>query len=272
MAKLRKKRKHRSSNPPQSPTRAAPVSIQPGGLLLDHQERQLFVFTTEMLLNQLRRDGPKIEASFDKLCENNLRELSGFFSTTLGLLFAGLRVATRHDQPLRVACAELLMNACHSFGAAVAILRLGYVLQPGIIIRSILEAVSTVLHLLQNPSDLASYRDGTLQSPKTFAAAKRAIPPLGNLYGYFSDNFAHIGHLHKSATILSEFNERHDALEVNLGFLRIAAWLLYVAVELLFHELLEQSRYWRPAPNGYVYDPSDEEREWMTAFFRMKDA
>jgi hypothetical protein len=164
------------------------------------------------------------------------------------------------------------MNASNSFAAATAILRMGYVLQPGIIIRSILESISTVFHLLQHPSDLAAYENHTLQSPKTIAAAKKALPPFGSLYGHFSDNFAHIGHLHKSISPIAEFKERHEALEVNLGSLRIAAWLLYVTTELLFNELVSAPRYWRPVQNGYAYDPLQEERNWMLAFFRAENA
>jgi len=221
-----------------------------------------------MLLNQLRRDGPKIETSFDRLCDGDLRELSAFLSKTSGLLYSGLKIALRHNQKLRVACAQLLLNGASSFVAATAILRMGYVLQPGIIIRSILESVSTVLHLLQHPRDLSAYENHTLQSPKTIAAAKTALPPFGVLYGHFSDNFAHIGHLHKSINPVVEFKERHEALEVNLGSLRIAGWLLYVTSELLFNELVGEPRYWYPVQNGYAYNPSPDEREWMSTFFR----
>ncbi|MBU0620928.1 MAG: hypothetical protein KJ795_03675 [Gammaproteobacteria bacterium] len=239
--------------------------------MLDHQEKLLVVFTEDMLLNQLRRDGPKIEASFDRLCEKDLIELSAFLSRTCSLLYTGLKVAMRREDELRIACAQLLLNSSNSFGVAVAVLRMGYVLQPGIVIRSMLEAVSTSLHLLQKPGDLQSYQNHTLQSPKTMAAAKKALPPFGQLYGYFSDNFAHIGQLHKSVTPVREYTERHAALDVNLGFLRIAAWLLYVSAELAFNDLLDQPRYWQPVESGYKYDPSNAERDWMKSYFNLAD-
>jgi coenzyme F420-reducing hydrogenase delta subunit len=240
--------------------------------LFDHQDKQLVIFTTDMLVNQLRRESPRIEASFDRLCDEDLHELSAFLSKSVSLLYSGLRDAQRYDMKLKAACAQLLMNVSNSFTASVALLRMGYVLQPGIIIRSMLEGVSTVLHLLQRPSDLTAYESGTLKSPKTINAAKKALPQFGILYSYFSDNFAHIGHLHKSLAPISEFTERHKALEVNLNFLRIATWLLYVTTELLFNELVERPRYWHPASNGYSFDPSVEEREWMVSYFRMQIA
>jgi hypothetical protein len=235
--------------------------------LIDHEAKKLFVFTDDMLINQLRRDGPRIEASFDRLCADDLTELSALLSRANGLFFSGLSVGLKKQDDLRVACAQLLMNAANSFAAAVAVLRMGYVLQPGIIIRSLLEAVSTALHLMQNPKDLAAYESHALKSPKTIAAAKKALPPFGLLYANFSDNFAHIGHLHKSITPIREYTEKHEALQVNLGSLRIAAWLLYVTAELVFNDLLEQPRYWHPAEQGYKYDPSENEKVWMKNFF-----
>jgi len=174
--------------------------------------------------------------------------------------------ASRREMKLKVACAELLLNAANSFGAATQLLRSGYCLQPGIIIRSMLEAISTTLHLVQAPQDFAAYQRGELPSTRTISAAKKAIPIYGQLYAHFSDNFAHIGQLHRSLNELSEYTERHDALQVNLAFLRLAAWLLYVTVELLFNELVEEPRYWRPVTNGYMYAPSDEEKKWMEGF------
>lgn len=271
MSKRKFKRKRRPPASAQGSIKlqSGTVTIRPGAIWLDHHDKKLVVFSDEMILNQLRRDGRKIEVSFDNLCDVDLRELSTFMSKTASLLYSGLTVATRNERSIEAACGHLLMNTFNSFGAATAILRMGYVLQPGIIIRSMIESVSTVHHLLQNPSDFKSYVNGTLRSPKTLAAAKKAIPPMGELYGYFSKNFAHIGELHKSITPVSEFNEKHSALEVNLNFLRMAAWLLYVTVELLFNELLEEPRYWYPVPNGYRYDPSSQEREWMANYFKI---
>ena len=237
--------------------------------MLDPEAKKLYFFTDDMLVNQLRREGPRIEASFDTLCANDLAELSALFSKANGLFFSGMALGRKEDDDLRIACSQLLMNAANSFAAAVAVLRMGYVLQPGIILRSLLEAVSTSLHLLLNPKDLEAYENHTLQSPKTIAAAKKVLPPFGLLYGNYSDNFAHIGHLHKSITPIREYTERHEALNVNLSMLRIAAWLLYVTAELVFNELVECPRYWHPVEEGYAYAPSDNEKAWMQNFFQF---
>ena len=242
---------------------------RPSSILLDPAAEQVIVFTDDILLNQLRRDGPQIERSFDRLCADDLAQLSSLHSKTSALMFSGLRLATAQDDDLRSACAQLLSNALNSFASALALLRMGYVLQPGIIIRSILEAISTCLHLLQRPDDLPAYEAHTLQSPKTIATAKKALPQFGSMYGYFSDSFAHIGKLHKAITPITVYVERDEALVANLSALRMASWLLYVTAELAFNELVDSPRYWYPVDNGYRYDPSDDEKAWMSKFFDL---
>jgi hypothetical protein len=134
MARRRtKKPKPRTRSQPS--TSGFPRVVRPSALLVDHEDNQLVIFTEDMLLNQLRRDGPKIEASFDLLCEKDLAELSALMSKSSSLLFSGLKVALRRRDELRIACAQLLLNGCNSIAAAVGVLRMGYVLQPGIIIR-----------------------------------------------------------------------------------------------------------------------------------------
>jgi hypothetical protein len=238
-------------------------------LHIDKENTRVVVFTEDVLLNQLRRDGPKIEKSFDSLCEGELAQLSSLVSRTASLLYSGLAIAKQNNDEIREACAMLLINGSSSFAAAVAVLRMGYVLQPGIILRSLLEALSTSLHLLQNPGDLAAYEKHKLPSTKTIAAAKRALPPFGQLYGHFSENFVHIGRFHKTINPVREYSKGNEALELNLSSLRIAAWLLYVTTELAFNELLQKPSYWQSVDQGYMYNPSEAEKEWMTEYFGL---
>ena len=247
------------------------TTLRPSAILHDHVNHKLFIFTEDMLVNQLRREGPKIESSFDRLCSEDLAEISRLLSKSSSLLFSGSRIAATRDDSLQLSCAKLLLNASHSFGAATALLRMGYLLQPGIIIRSMLESISTVLHLIQRPDDLKKFQSVNLPSPSTIALAKKAIPNFGQLYGYFSESFAHIGHLHHSLDKHGEYSERHNGLETNLSFLRLTSWLLYVTTELLFNDLLDEPRYWKVEPNGYRYDPSDTEREWMHKYLHGSD-
>jgi hypothetical protein len=240
-------------------------------VIADPDRPFVFVVKNEVLTNQLRRDALKIGSSFDALCDSDLQELSKCFAASMSVTMAGLMWATKREQKLEMACAELLLNASHSFTAAVLLLRSGFYLQPGILIRSLLESFSTVFHLVQTPDDIERYRTGNLPSTKTIAAAKRALPVFGQLYGYFSDNFAHIGQLHRGMNPLTEFKVRGDELVANLGFLRLAVWLLYVTAEFAFNEVVPDPRYWKPVTDGFEYAPSDAEREWMNVFLNDWD-
>lgn len=261
-------RKQKSNRKGESASKTKNV-VDISSLHIDKENKRIAVFTEDMLLNQLRRDGPKIETSFDSLCEGELSQLSSLVSRTAGLLYSGLAMAKQNNDEVREACAMLLINGSNSFAAAVAVLRMGYVLQPGIILRSILEALSTSLHLLQKPGDLAAYEEHKLPSTKTIAAAKQALPPFGQLYGHFSENFVHIGRFHKAINPVREYSKGNEALELNLSSLRIAAWLLYVTTELAFNELLQEPRYWETVDQGYIYNPSEAEKEWMTEYFGL---
>jgi hypothetical protein len=241
----------------------------PAMAFFSESERKMFVFSEDILINQLKREGPLIEKSFDALCADDLVELSRLFSLANGLIYSGLSVATQKEDELRLACAQLMLNGANSLASATAVLRMGYVLQPGILIRAFLEAISTTLHLLQYPQDIAAYNNHSLKSTKTIAAAKRVLPPFGHIYRHFSENFAHIGQLHKSITPIRVYTENHDALNVNLSSLRLAAWLLYVSAELVFNDIVIHPRYWHPIEQGYTYNPSEQEKEWMERFLGL---
>jgi hypothetical protein len=267
----RKKSRRPRTRPQPANVRAAPLKL-PAASWVDHELRKVFLFTDDMLVNQLRRDGPEIEQSFDRLCYADLQEMSVEFSRASSIIFSGLAASRDDKDKLRFAIAQLLMNGSNSFASAVALLRMGFVFQPGIILRSMLETISTSLHLLLKPADLQAYEAHALKSPKTIAAAKKAIPNFGLLYGHFSDNFAHIGILHKSLMPLSPFTEKHDGLSTNLRSLRIILWLFYVTVELVFLDLVGQPRYWKRIDNGYAFSPDDAERARMAQFLDVENA
>jgi len=241
--------------------------------MLDYEEKSQVFFTNDMLVNQLRRDCPRIAASFDRLWGQEIDAMSRLMSRTMMRLYAGQRVAVAHDDDLRFACAQLLFNATQTYVAAVSVLRDGFRLQPGILIRNILEAVSTVLHIFVNTAELTRYLAGDLRSPDTIAAAKKVLPPYGRAYGFFSDNYAHIGEPHRMNHPLAVYEDATDpAVRFNLMCLKWAAWLLFVTSELVFFDL-GPSRYWRrPGPNEYAYDPSPEERRWFARYMGTKES
>ena len=235
-------------------------------------ERRLRIATSnDVLFNQLRRDGPRIASAFDTMCAQDLdvlnQEMCHFVATLAAVTTKLPQGSFKHD--LCMTCLVLLANATNTIVAAIELTRHGFRLQPGILLRNVLESVSTVYHIVMNQHDLNKLRDGKLSSTRTIASAKKVFPPFGHFYGLLSNSFTHVGHLHfsvDSATI-KEYQVGEEALEFNLNALRFAIWNINVAAELAFFDSLSSHRYFRKvADNAFIFDPSPAERERMDRF------
>ena len=238
--------------------------------MLDHERKEQVLFTRDMLVNQVRRESPMIAASFDRLWLRELERMCDLFSKTLVHLFAGRRVAEANEDALRHVCVRLLSNAIKSYSAAVELLRCGYRLQPGILVRNILETVSTVLHLFINRNDLPRFLEGKLESSGTITTAKMVLPDYGRAYGFFSNNYIHIGEPHRMDHLLEPYTDSGDeAVRFNLLCLRWSIWLLFVTSEMVFFDIAGPPRYWRRIDaDSYAFDPSPEEQRWFEEFIR----
>lgn len=242
-------------------------------VVVDEANKKIFEISKKSLLNQISRDADRIAKSFDDLLADDLEEISKQFAYCMAVLTSGVIRATQDGDDRRIACAELLSNALNSIAASTFLLRGGFVLQPGPVMRSSFESLAVVLHLMQFEDDFQSYRDHTFDSTRAVTSAKRVFPPFGKIYGFLSKEFTHIGRLHKQLTPVREYTRSYEPLELNLQFIRTGVWMSYVTCELVFLDLVGQPRYWQPAPTeventtAYRYDPSAEELAWMESFF-----
>ena len=154
MGRQSRKKRERKREGARPTSVVLPPPENTAAVFFDSERQQIVFGTKDMLLNQLRRDSPKIAESFDKLCEPNLASLSEELGRTSTLCFLAFRRAQASgDEPRRVV-ALLLINALNSVCAAVEVLRAGYRLQPSMILRNTVETVCVVLHLAQRPEDL----------------------------------------------------------------------------------------------------------------------
>ena len=237
--------------------------------ILDLEAKRRIIVTDDVLFNQLRRDCPRIAKAFDSMCCQDLEALNQevcHLTATLAAVATRLPHA-RFDLDLCTTCFALLDNSTHTFLAAVELTRRGFRLQPGILIRSILESVSTVLHVVINKSDLEKLKNGKLSSTRTIASAKKILPVFGPFYGQLSKSFVHVGYLHYSldgGNSIREWQEGEEALRFLLGALRFVIWSINVAAELAFFDSLAPHRFFRKKPDGSVlWAPTAAERERM---------
>lgn len=236
-------------------------------IYLDDRMKKMVVISKDMLLNQITRDGPKIAASFDNLAMPHLKEISALFSESVSILFPHYSGTDFKDESFRTTCARLLGTAGSSYIASIELARHGYRRQYGAMVRSSVETLCTVLHILQHKDGLRKFYKNELQSTKTIASAKNALPPFGYLYGFLSKYFVHINADHALIDPISPYKEDDEAISFIIPSMRAIVWLLYVVTELAFFDDVERPRYWKSLGAGaFSYDPSDEEKRWMQEF------
>ena len=260
-----KKYKHccaRTEIPALDPKNIAGLSVSP-------KEGTAFYITKDILLNTLRRDGPIAANRFDQLHENDLRELSELLATTCFLLAEGLKEASNANDDLRIACGSLCQNAISTFTGATSLLRDGYYLQSSILVRTILETMATVMHLIMTPTDLARFKSNKLDLKVVIQSAKIIVPPFGQMYGMFSETFVHVGSLHSKPQYVGPHQDDAEARIANMSFLRFAIWLIFVTVELLFVGIIENGKYWEKiAPDKVQWRPNEMTLQWQDKFLR----
>jgi hypothetical protein len=241
-------------------------------VIVDEASKRVIEIRKTVLTNQITRDADRIAKSFDKLQWSNVEVISEQFALCLALVTSGLIKASREDDDLRLACAELLSNSLNSLAAATHLLRGGFILQPGAVVRSSYESLAVVLHLMQIQADLERHRNHTFESTRALASAKRVFPPFGRMYGMLSEEFTHIGRLHKQFTPIREYGPSFEPLSLNMHLIRAGVWMCYVTSELAFLDIIPTPRYWTRLPSedpyqdAYLYSPAPEEQEWIAGF------
>ncbi len=236
---------------------------------IDHDSKQIVFTTKDMIQNQLNRDGPKIRRSFDAIARNHISACSEVFGEAAGLIVRHL--PRLNDNAYKPTASRLLTSASNTYIASIEVARHGYRRQYGMLARSFIEAIATVITISIEPNALDEFHEGKLKSTKCIGKAKRILPPLGMYYGMLSDQFVHIGSTHAAFEPLAVYTPEDEALEFIVSSLRGNVWLLYLTAELVFHDELDEPRYWRQRMGGVAYDPSEEERTWMAGFLIAPD-
>lgn len=220
------------------------------------------IFKTGFLVNQLRRDAPRIAASFDRFCGSDIATMDRYSSECVALVYTGLEKTEGTDEDWRIACGHLLLNALSTWLAAADLLRDGFILQPGILIRNLLETLTAVLCILLETKHWDAFKRDDLRPENHLSTANRVLPIFGQLYGIFSGTFAHVRKLYSQLHPIIEYRSRdYEPLDANIGFLRMTLWLTCVVAEVIFYDV-SRARYWRSLGHGfYEYVHTDAGRE-----------
>jgi len=241
-------------------------------IVFDNSKKRTLIFSKDMLANQMRRDTLKIQDSFDAHWDSELTKIDEEYSKACSLIYAALTTDYYKGDSRFLRSAELLSNAANTFIAAIHLLRSGFVLQPGILLRTIVESVATAVHLCTDEKALEKYETGKLDSGYAVKSARTVFPLIAKLYGYYSNNFAHIGELHKTFTGLTPYTEGDVRVNANISMLKYCVLVLYMTSELLFPQFVVAHRYWKPLnPEGFHYAPDEDELKWLATFIGDDD-
>jgi hypothetical protein len=252
--------------------KAVPANKDISNVFVSREAKKIVFVSKNIVPNQLKRDFPKVAASFDSMMERELIRVSDLIGKAYGILAPRFLKADFFDQNRGPTCARLLNTAMTTLLGCLHLARGGYRLQCMSLSRSILETVSTVINMMMEPGATEAFHAGKLQSTKSIGIAKKVIPDFGRIYGEFSNEYVHIGSMHTNLNQTTPYKKDDEALGSIRLMMRMMSWLLYITAELAFLEDLEHTRYWkivgqREEGNEVVYSPSDEELKWQKDYF-----
>ncbi|WP_024834014.1 hypothetical protein [Ruminiclostridium josui] len=241
------------------------------GAVIDHESKQFRVYTNDMLINRYSRDSVNVAKSFDKLCGAQMKKISELYSRSIYYIGDGFVRAAKNSDDVGVECGKLLMNAMQTITASVELLRNGYILQPGMLLRSIIETFSLISYILLEPNAFNEFKGGRIDINSTIKYGKKVLPPLGEFQGLLSNNFVHISHLHSEYNIITVYDEMTEPLDLNLGIIKNAVWMLYVITELVYYNYFDKHLFWdKKNKYEYIFKGREGADAWMKDFFDME--
>lgn len=230
-------------------------------IVIDHERKTQFILTNDMLVNQLKRDGPRVAKSFDQLAKREIEECSKLVASVHGKLLRHL--PSVDDEQFKPTAARLLSSAANSFVASIEVARHGFPRQYGSLARMVVETLATVLALATNPNALEQFHSGKLQSTKCVPWAKKTLPILPKLWGMLSNEFVHIGQAHANLEMPKKFSAEDEALGFILPSMLTVAWLLLVVTELIYADEGGELMYWKRVGEGWSFEPTPAADKWM---------
>ena len=222
-------------------------------------DKPIVVFKKGFVINQLRRDAPRIAESFDRLCDNDLVVMDKYASRAFMLILTGMKHAEQNSHDVRATCGQLLLNALASWLAALDLLRDGFILQPGVLLRNMIETLIAVLCIFGDAKHWAAFQADKLKPEGEVGTASKVFPAFGQLYGFLSGTFTHVRKTYANLHPIMVYESRdYPPLDANINTLRITLWLCYVVAELVYHGV-SKGFYWKAlGGNAFEYVVSEK--------------
>lgn len=222
--------------------------VQPSSL----EGPPIIVASPSLLMNRVSREAAAVAASFDVIAGRAIPHLESMYGRTATLLFSQLQFGSLPKDGLRYTCGVVLTNALKSLTAGFALLRTGWRLQPQLCVRNGLEAVAVVVYLVEHPEEFQRFQEGRLDSAKAVTKAKRALPPVGHLYGILSQEFVHIGRPFAHVQEGNVYTPGEWEMWQSLAGIATFSLMLYMVTEALFHDVVLEPLCWELDLEGHL--------------------
>ena len=211
-----------------------------------------------------------LAAKVDQVFKNHLLLIDKVgVRVTTNLITHQERVA---DGPEKTICA-LLLNAMSSLMAALELMRRGFPLQVGILVRNAIEVMALAAVVKSDGQAYEKHKKGKLDSSSCIGIVRTTWPQVGNViakvWGDLSKDFTHVGLLYQRWQMVSPVptNGELFALGTVLMPIKFTLHTLDLLSEVICYRYVPRPRFWkRLEANKYEFDPTPDGKAWMETF------
>lgn len=237
----------------------------------DRQTGERRVFLSDLVWTLLHDESSQAGSAFDARFKADIDEISHEAAVAHALLRIGLENAEgAPDADLLLRLGHILENALESSLGALQLTRHGFGLQPGMLLRSVVEGVSVVFDVVVNESSTKKYRRGKYSPTGSATRASSVFKFLGRFFGTLSESHTHIKAGHEQYRARSAVD---DTAAANLSLVKVGVALVGLAAEFLFQRSAAQPRYWKRHRDGSLqFAPDTDTRHFLREFPKLKRA
>ncbi len=179
-----------------------------------------------------------------------VEEFSFLLAQTIATLqnYRKLNPTTANDDPNAVAYG-IMTKSANTIMAGFELALGGYLWEPPILFRNALEGFASAWDIVHNPKRFELWKKGkNYNSTDSISNLKKAIEPVGKLYGFLSNMYAHINPMNASPSFVVSEGEpklqffgllRPGKESIRVGgvyFALLAAYVCLQLAELTFHQ------------------------------------
>ena len=202
------KRYKRCHGGPGSPDPFLGVSEEIVGKHRDPRTGRTRTYRNDLVIRRIRDEHPQHARAFDVAFAKDIQDISTELAVASGLIEIGVEnTAQAGDADALRRLGAALGNAVNSVAGALELVRCGYTLQPGMLLRSVVECVAVVLDVVVNEESITRFRARSYSPTGAASRAKKVLGLVGHLYGVLSNYHTHVTESHETEYPLDSTGE-----------------------------------------------------------------